>query len=215
MAVTLRESVILMCPRGVNRSEVRSELLGQLKSLKNQNLIRNSPETRCILLSGSHGTKKFNNKSAISEIAMRDVEFYHQDCNSVGIVPCDYVEDEDLPLYVDQIPDITKIVRRSQPPPHSFYADPEVNQMTFQVVDAGLYFRNMEKLIQDIAAYNPDVIMIGWCYSQFGDLSLALRMSAQFSKMIITHDLRVITGKPSAKLDNLQEELLHEVGKLN
>ena len=87
--------------------------------------------------------------------------------------------------------------------------------MTLQVVDAGLYFRNMEKLIQDIAVFNPDVIMIGWCYSQFGDLSLALRMSAQFSKMIITHDLRVITGKPSAKLDNLQEELLHEVGKLN
>ena len=29
---------------------------------------------------------------------------------------------------------------------------------TFQVVDAGLYFRNMEKLIQDIAVFNPDVI---------------------------------------------------------
>ena len=148
---------------------------------------------------------------------MRDVEFYYEDCRSVGILPCEPVDDEDLPLCIcgHTIPDINNIVRLSGPPPDSFYADPEVNQMTFQVVDAGLYYLNMERLIQDIAAFNPDIIMIGWCYSQFGDLSLALRRSAQFSKMIITHDLRVVMGKPSAKLDRIQEKLLDQVGELN
>ena len=67
-------------------------------------------------------------------------------------------------------------------------------------------------MVQDIATFDPDVIMIGWCYSQFGDLSLALRRSAQFSKMIITHDLRVVTGKPTAKLDEVQERLLMDIG---
>ena len=132
----------------------------------------------------------------------------------MGIVPCEEVKNENLPLDVDQIPDINHIVKRSQPPSYSYYADPEVNQMTFQVTDAALYYKNMGKLVEDIAAFDPDVIMIGWCYSQFGDVSLALRRSSQFSKMITTHELRVITGKPTAKLDEVQSAFLEDVGRL-
>ena len=85
--------------------------------------------------------------------------------------------------------DINHIVKWSQPPSYSYYADPDVNQMIFQVTDAALYYKNMGKLVEDISAFNPDVIMIGWCYSQFGDVSLALRRSSQFSKMTTTHEL--------------------------
>ena len=49
---------------------------------------------------------------------------------AVGIVPCDEVEDGDLPLDVDRIPDINHIVKWSQPPSYSYYAESEVNQMT-------------------------------------------------------------------------------------
>ena len=58
----------------------------------------------------------------------------------------------------------------------------------------------------------PLTRFVGWCYSQWGDLSLALRRSAQFSKMIITHDLREVTKKHTLKLDDVQEKLLQEIG---
>ena len=133
---------------------------------------------------------------------------------SISIQSKHQKKNENLPLDVDQIPDINHIVKRSQPPSDSYYADPDVNQMTFQVTDAALYYKNMGKLVEDIAAFDPDVIMIGWCHSQFGDVSLALRRSSQFSKMITTHELRVITGKPTAKLDEVQSAFLEDVGRL-
>ena len=114
--------------------------------------------------------------------------------------------------YKATIFDIRHVTKLAIPEPGSFYTDPEVNQMTFQVLNAALYHKNIDKIVQDIATFAPDVIMIGWCYSQFGDLSLALRRSAQFSKMIITHDLREVTKKPTAKLDDVQEKLLNEIG---
>ena len=122
---------------------------------------------------------------------------------------------EKLPLPVDAIPNICHVSKLDNPKPGSYYADPDVKQMTFQVLNASLYHQHIDKMVQDIATFNPDVIMIGWCYSQFGDLSLALRRSAQFSKMIINHDLREVTKKPTAKLDHIQGNLLMDIGRVN
>ena len=119
---------------------------------------------------------------------------------------------EDLPLDVKDIPDIRIVTKLDNPKPDSFYADPDINQINFQVLNASLYHKNMDKIVEDIAIFNPDVIMLAWCFSRWGDVSLALRRSAQFSKMIITHDLREVTKRPTAKLDDVQEKLLNEIG---
>ena len=140
---------------------------------------------------------------------MHENSFYTEDCAGVGILPEGYVEEEYLPLDEADIPNICDVTKLKSPQPGSYYADPEVNLMTFQVLNASIYYENIDRMVQDIATFNPDVIMIGWCYSQFGDLSLALRRSAQFSKMIITHDLRVVTGKPTAKLDEAGINILY------
>ena len=204
------ENVTLLSTTLVNASEVLSDLLTQIKHLISQNLISNSPMTKCLLVSGSHGD--FQGNSVLTTLESYDETFYLEDCAGVGILEEGLVHKGNLPLAVADIPDIRNITKLSSPRPDSFYADPEVNQMTFQVLNAALYHQNTDKIVEDIATFDPDVIMIGWCYSEWGDLSLALRKSAQFSKMIITHDLRVVTGKPTAKLDEVQERLLMDIG---
>ena len=161
-------------------------------------------------MSGSHGNRLGDSVLFLKEL--HEGEFYIEDCAGVGIKPEAYVKKERLPLPVAHIPDIRRFTRLTNPESGSYYADPEVNQMTFQVLNTSLYHQHIDKMVQDIATFDPDVIMIGWCYSQFGDLSLALRRSAQFSKMIITHDLREVTKRPTAKLDDVQEKLLMDIG---
>ena len=59
----------------------------------------------------------------------------------------------------------------------------------------------------------PDVIMLAFCYSINGDLVMLLRACGLFSKMIINHDLKIITQNPRAWLNPVQEELLTTIGR--
>ena len=206
------EEVILLSRDEVNGPEIRKTFLKQIKRLKSLGLISNSPLTRCLMISGSHQDEQ--GASVLSYLDYQEEKFFRKDCNEIGIEieTTNTVGKENLPLAAADIPDICHVRKLGNPQPGSFYADPEVNQMTFQVLNAALYHKNIDKMIQDIATFNPDVIMIGWCYSQFGDLSLALRRSAHFSKMIITHDLRKVTKKHIAKLDHVQDKLLMQLG---
>ena len=60
--------------------------------------------------------------------------------------------------------------------------------------------------------FDPDIIMLAFCYSINGDLVMLLRKCGFFSKMIINHDLKIITQNPNAWLDRDQEELLMNIG---
>ena len=55
--------------------------------------------------------------------------------------------------------------------------------------------------------------MLGWCYSRDSDVTMMLRRHGFFSKMIINHDLRIITKNPEAELDVIQWNLLKLIGK--
>ena len=46
------------------------------------------------------------------------------------------------------------------------------------------------------------------------DLSLLLRSRGVFGTMLITHDLRLITGNPRAELNEVQKELLRQIGEI-
>ena len=54
--------------------------------------------------------------------------------------------------------------------------------------------------------------MLAFCYSINGDLVMLLRKCGFFSKMIINHDLKIITKNPNAWLNPIQEELLSNIG---
>ena len=61
---------------------------------------------------------------------------------------------------------------------------------------------------------DPDVIMLGWCYSLNGDVSMMLRSEGVFSQMILNNDLRIITGNPLARLNDIQREIIKETGHI-
>ena len=54
--------------------------------------------------------------------------------------------------------------------------------------------------------------MLAFCYSINGDLAMLLRSCGLFSKMIINHDLKLITENPLAEMDKGQKDLLAEIG---
>ena len=61
---------------------------------------------------------------------------------------------------------------------------------------------------------DPDVIMLGWCYSLNGDVSMVLRSEGVFSLMILSNDLRVITANPIAELNVIQKQIIKEIGRI-
>ena len=59
---------------------------------------------------------------------------------------------------------------------------------------------------------DPDVILLSWCYSLNGDVSMVLRSEGVFSLMILNHDLRIITSNPLARLNDIQRQVIEETG---
>ena len=62
--------------------------------------------------------------------------------------------------------------------------------------------------------FGPSVILLSFCFSMNSDLAMLLRSRGVFGTMLITHDLRLITGNPRAQLNDLQKELLKLVGEI-
>ena len=62
--------------------------------------------------------------------------------------------------------------------------------------------------------FNPAVILLSFCFSMNSDLSMLLRSRGVFGTMLITHDLRLITGNPRAELNEVQKELLRQIGEI-
>ena len=60
---------------------------------------------------------------------------------------------------------------------------------------------------------DPDVIMLSWCYSLNGDVSMLLRSEGVFSLMILNNDLRIITSNPLARLNDTQRQIIKETGR--
>ena len=72
------------------------------------------------------------------------------------------------------------------------------------IIDLNIFFFQFE----------PAVILLSFCFSMNSDLSMLFRSRGMFGTMLITHDLRLITGNPRAQLSNLQKELLKLIGEI-
>ena len=53
---------------------------------------------------------------------------------------------------------------------------------------------------------------MAFCYSINSDLAMLLRSHGIFSTMMIRHDLKIITGNTRARLNNVQRDLMKEIG---
>ena len=54
--------------------------------------------------------------------------------------------------------------------------------------------------------------MLAFCYSLNSDVSMLLRRCGLFSIMVLNHDLKILTKNPEAELNEIQRELLREIG---
>ena len=55
--------------------------------------------------------------------------------------------------------------------------------------------------------------MLAFCYSMNSDVSMLLRRCGLFSMMVLSHDIKMLTKNPEAKLNHNQKILLEKIGK--
>ena len=55
--------------------------------------------------------------------------------------------------------------------------------------------------------------MLAFCYSFNSDVSMLLRRCGLFSMMVLSHDLKMLTKNPKAKLNEKQRKLLEQIGR--
>ena len=67
-------------------------------------------------------------------------------------------------------------------------------------------------LAQTFAQFNPGIIVVGFCFSMNSDVSWLLRRCGISATMFLTHDLRTITNNPLAELNEVQKQLLKDIG---
>ena len=113
-------------------------------------------------MSGTHGTE--DGASALTDIDRNDVDdcnqFYQEDCLKVGVKAGPSRRKTRPPLSLREpfsevdwmkLPDITKPAEKiSPPPPESLYNDELMKKMDIRVGHTIYYYKNKEKLIEDI-----------------------------------------------------------------
>ena len=57
--------------------------------------------------------------------------------------------------------------------------------------------------------------MLAFCYCVNSDVTMLLRRCGIFSTMIISHDLKMLTKNPKAELNEIQRDLLKQIGNYN
>ena len=60
--------------------------------------------------------------------------------------------------------------------------------------------------------FKPDLLILAFCYSMNGDMAMLFRRTGIMSEMVISHDLRIITKNPKAKLNDVQRKFLENIG---
>ena len=68
-------------------------------------------------------------------------------------------------------------------------------------------------MIEIFLQFKPDIVMLAYCYSLNGDVSMMLRRCGLFSLMIINHDIKMLTKNPEAKLNENQRKLMEDIGR--
>ena len=200
------EGPILVSTTEVRGSYVMSELRGKLWNLIEAGAIENRETTQVLILSGSHGNPDMGDSGLTNLAKLRDTQdeedggvtfgFYKSDCRSVGVKPeKSRPHINKLPIPKNKIPEITKPMKKMNLNifTDNYLSDKKLCNINFTVIDIAHYHQHEEILVADIKRLNPKVMAIAWCYSLNGDLAMALRREGVFARMVMEHDLRLIT----------------------
>ena len=215
----ISEGPILISTTAVKGITVMNQLKDEIVDAVLKGHLKNEEKTRVLILSGSHGDGESGN-SGLSDIEkLKDVNdeqdgqitnrFYVYDCIAAGLTAQPMLDIQNLPIPEKSIPDITKMTKlstfiRSQ---SLFLTEKTICNITFQVVNIAYYHNHPTKLVEDIEKFDPKVLALAWCYSFNGDVCMALRRKAVFSKMILEAEMREI-GIKDAKLSFEQKKFL-------
>ena len=187
MGISPVQEPLLMLQRNLMRAVVKGE-------------ISNSPSTKVLIISGSHGDEKGNSALTDLEMTRKGAEvFYPRDCMKVG-----YRADWEFTNINDT--DRPRLTLQDQ-----WLNNKKFNAMTFQVVNLTWYHGDKKRLVRDIQQFRPTVLCLAFCFSLFSDVTTALRECGVSAEMVIEHDLRRLTGRPGMKLSVQQSEVIRQV----
>ena len=189
--------------------------------------IENSSNTRLVVISGGHGSDKKLDHGAegtiLKEVAYGatscysslgefvDYEFYKLDCKDFGTEP------QPDPLIYDSISKMAVGVDQEKAseniPEWGECCRKKLNKINVVVLNIANYHNSIDgidDLVHDLNKLSPTILAIAWCFSINDDLAMALRANGYFSKMLVNHDLREITGNSDAKISDEQAQFLRD-----
>ena len=123
-------------------------------------LIRNRATAKILILSGTHGSE--DGRSVLTDLKLTERTFYVRDCNAIGFSAKDVILSINEP-------------RQKKSMKSAMANDPNLDQMTFQVLNLANYHQNEDKLIEDIKAFQPTVLCVAFCFSLMSDVTAALQ----------------------------------------
>ena len=208
----MTEGAILMTPNATSGNGITEELKKMLVKHVKKKMIDNNEDTKVLTITGTHGDS--SGVSALTDINQAEYELYEEDCKKIGILPHPD-PDTQAPkkpknAWPDGIPPISDI-KKAGGSNNGFQDDNRLDKMTFQGVNLAHYTGKTERLIQDIKEFQPAVLILAWCYSNNGDVAMALRREAVFARMVMDHDIREVTKNVSAKASDKQVDLIQKM----
>ena len=103
-------------------------------------------------MAGTHGDPD-SRLSGLTDIDLLVHDFYVEDCERVGVKAGPRrLKSRGLPVRTwDRLPTINKpAVKIEPPPPGSFYADEDLQQMDIRLGNMSYYYNHQQKLVDDI-----------------------------------------------------------------
>ena len=117
-----------------------------------------SAEEKILWMTGTHGSE--DGRSALTDIDLTDHGFYQEDCSAFGIEWGPMRSNRRPPLSFqepfsewdwEKLPDITKPAKKLESPPHDSLCNDELmKKCDIRVANMTYYYKNGEKLINDI-----------------------------------------------------------------
>ena len=161
-----------------------------------------SPEYISILcISGTHGN--LEGLSGFSDLSLLERKFYEETCKLLGIKEVTKPDPKAQPL--DENAEDDAILR-----------DPLYRMMKYNALDIKHFHKNEEGLIEYVRAFDPNAIVLDWCFTKDGDVAKILCKSGILSELWLKHERTSMVGITDGRwisLDQEQTQYLKEGSK--
>ena len=133
-----------------------------------------------LFISGTHGNRK--GVSGFSNLALLEPIFYEESCKLLGIDP----------QYSIPTPEAQPLDENAED--DAILRDPLYRMMRFNVLDIRYFHKDETGLIKYIRAFNPNAIVLDWCYTKGGDVANVLCRSGILTELWLKHERTSMGG---------------------